>query len=59
MKKYPITAMANNLVFEQTLYAESEQYAPAHIGENVMLLNIKDHPIKIGFWSKIKKLFVT
>ena len=53
MKKYLVTAMANNIVFEQTLYAKSEQDVHARIGENVMLLNVKSHPVKDSFLKKL------
>ena len=53
MKKYLVTAMANNLVFEQTLYAKSEEYIQERIGENVILLNVKSHPVKDGFLKYI------
>jgi len=56
MKKYLITAMANNVVFEQTLYAKSEEDVHARIGENLMLLNVKSHPVKDGL---IKRLFLS
>jgi len=53
MKKYLVTAMANNVVFEQTLYAKSEGYVHSHIGENIMLLNVKIHPVKDGFFINL------
>jgi len=53
MKKYLVTAMADNIVFEQTLYAKSEGDVHARIGENVILLNVKSHPVKDGFFKRL------
>jgi len=49
MKKYLVTAMANNIVFEQTLYAKSKEDVHSRIGTNVLLLNVESHPVKDSF----------
>ena len=49
MKKYLVTAMANNIVADYTIYAKSESDVASHIGEGVMLLNVKSHPVKDSF----------
>lgn len=51
MKKYLVSAHSDDILFEQTIYATSEDSIV--YGEGVTILGIRTHPNKDGFWKRI------